>query len=85
MHGRGVTLSNLGIYGDAITCYEQVLKYKPNYYLALSNKGWALSNLLRYEDAIASMTKLCTFNLITIKLGLTEVVLLKSQQVAVLS
>ena len=50
---QGNKLAEAGDFKNAIACYDQALAIKPNYHLALYNKGLALSNLGDKLAAIA--------------------------------
>jgi superkiller protein 3 len=41
-------------YQEAVTSYDQALRFKPDDHEVWNNRGVALSNLGRYEEAIAS-------------------------------
>ncbi|MDT9236764.1 tetratricopeptide repeat protein, partial [Limnospira sp. PMC 917.15] len=43
-----------GEYKQAISSYDQALKYKPDYHKAWNNRGVALYNLGEYKQAISS-------------------------------
>jgi len=47
-------LGILGRYEDEINCYEEAIRIKPDYAEPWNNKGSALHNLGRYEEAIRS-------------------------------
>lgn len=49
---RGVTLSNLGRYNEAIASYDNALKLDPNSEISLNNKGLALYSLGKHSEAI---------------------------------
>ncbi len=50
----GSELLNLDRHKEAITSYDQALKFKPDKDLAWYNRGIALGNLEHYKEAIAS-------------------------------
>lgn len=51
-NNKGVVLSKLGRYAEAIDAYNQALVLNPDYVNAWNNKGVALSKLKNYTDAI---------------------------------
>jgi tetratricopeptide (TPR) repeat protein len=51
-YNKGVTLSKLGRYDEAIDAYDQALLINPNYSSAWNNKGVLLSKLGKYDEAI---------------------------------
>ncbi len=51
-NNKGVVLSRLGKFTDAIEAYDQALKIDPNYSSAWNNKGVALSRMGKYSEAI---------------------------------
>ncbi|MGF1601085.1 MAG: tetratricopeptide repeat protein, partial [Thermosynechococcaceae cyanobacterium] len=59
---QGLILDDLGRYEDAISSFDQAIKFKPDYHQAFYNRGVALANLGRYEDAIASFDKALNIN-----------------------
>jgi tetratricopeptide (TPR) repeat protein len=52
MNGKGLALSDLGKYHDAITSYDKALAIDGNNILAMNGKGNALSDLGKPQDAI---------------------------------
>ncbi len=59
---KGITLSNLGRYEEAISCYNKALEINPNYALAQTNKGNTLCSVARYEEAISCYNKALEIN-----------------------
>ncbi len=51
-NNRGVTLSRLGKYDDALAAYEQALQLHPDYSTAWNNKGVTLYRLGMYHEAV---------------------------------
>ncbi|MDD1730135.1 MAG: tetratricopeptide repeat protein [Methanospirillum sp.] len=51
-NNRGVTLSRLGKYDDALAAYEQALQIHPDYSTAWNNKGVTLYRLGKYNEAV---------------------------------
>jgi serine/threonine protein kinase len=49
---KGVSLSHLQRYAEAIACYEQALELNPELKEAWNNKGMALTALQRYPEAL---------------------------------
>jgi len=57
----------------SLYAYNKAIKIETNFYEAWNNQGYALSNLGRDEEAIASFDQAWwQFNLITTKLGTTK-------------
>jgi tetratricopeptide (TPR) repeat protein len=56
-YNRGIALSNLDHYEEAIKSYNKALKVKPNHYWSLYNRSVALRKSERYEEAIDSYKK----------------------------
>jgi tetratricopeptide (TPR) repeat protein len=50
----GNALYQMANYQEAVTSYDQALRFKPDDHEVWNNRGVALSNLGRYEEAIAS-------------------------------
>jgi tetratricopeptide (TPR) repeat protein len=50
---KGVSLSSLGRYQDAVVCYDKALQIDPSHAGSWHGKGFALSNLGRKEEAFA--------------------------------
>lgn len=59
---KGVVLSNLKMYNEALNCYDIVLKLSPGNFGAWNNKGIVLDNLGRYEEAMECFNKALHFN-----------------------
>ena len=57
LNNKGLALSKLGKYPEAIECYEKALAIDGNYSIALNNKGDALFKLGRYPEAIECFEK----------------------------
>jgi len=51
-NNKGVALSRLGKFHEAIEAYDQALKIDPEYFSAWNNKGVVLSRLGKYHEAI---------------------------------
>jgi tetratricopeptide (TPR) repeat protein len=51
-NNKGVALSKLGRYPEALEAYDRALELAPDYLSAWNNKGVALSKLSRYVEAI---------------------------------
>ena len=51
---KGDRLSKLHEFEDAIKCYDMALKIEPDNYKAWHNRGVALAQLHRYQEAVAS-------------------------------
>ena len=56
-YNRGVQLSQLNLYEEAIANYDKAIKLKPDYYEAWYDRGWALYILGPNEKALASYDK----------------------------
>ncbi|HYA33723.1 MAG TPA: tetratricopeptide repeat protein, partial [Candidatus Bathyarchaeia archaeon] len=54
---KGVTLSRLGRYDEAIACYDKALELDPRLVSAWTGKGVSLYHLGHYEEAIACYDK----------------------------
>jgi CHAT domain-containing protein/lipoprotein NlpI len=54
---RGLDLSNLGRYEEALASFDKCLTIKPDEHLAWNNRGVVLFNLERYQEALASFDK----------------------------
>lgn len=52
MDTKALVLDQLGRHQEAIEWYDRVLGQEPKYVLSLNNKGVALSNLGRYQEAL---------------------------------
>lgn len=52
-NNKGVSLSKLARYEEAIACYDRALEFNPRLALARSNKGVALNELRRFSEGIA--------------------------------
>lgn len=57
LYNQANELLNSEQYEKAITVYDQVIEIKPEFYQALSNRGYALGKLNRYEDSLQSCEK----------------------------
>lgn len=51
-NNKGVALSRLGKYAEAIEAYENALLLDPNYSCVWNNKGVVLSRLGKYQEAV---------------------------------
>ena len=56
-YNRGVALSNLGKYEEAITAFDEAIGESDSYALALNNKGNTCVKMENFEDAIEAYTK----------------------------
>ena len=61
-NGKGIALSGLGRYYDAIQCYDNLLKIDPNYENSLNNKGLCLMSLGKYQEAIHCFNRILFLN-----------------------
>jgi len=59
---RGLILTNLGRYDEAIACFDDVLQANPTDVSTWNNRGLALSALNRNEEAIASYKQALSIN-----------------------
>ena len=53
-YNRGLSLSNLGKYEEAIKSYDKVLEIDPDSLYVCNSKGSALNYLGKYEEAVKS-------------------------------
>jgi tetratricopeptide (TPR) repeat protein len=60
--GKGLSLSNLGIHKEAISCFERALEINPNLAEAWCNKGADLFKSGRAEEAISCYDKALEIN-----------------------
>lgn len=58
---RGIALSNLGSWEEALNSYEQALKFRSDRNITWNNRGTALGNLGRLEEAMMSFDKALEF------------------------
>ncbi|MGB7415562.1 MAG: tetratricopeptide repeat protein [Thermosynechococcaceae cyanobacterium] len=58
---QGLILNTLGRHEEAISSYEQVIKFKPDYHKAFFYRGIDLSILGRYDEAISSYDEAIQF------------------------
>ena len=65
MYNKGVTLSNLGKYEEAITWFDKTLEINPHFVNAMYNKADALGELGKYEEALVWTDKALTLNPVT--------------------
>ncbi|PWR74367.1 tetratricopeptide repeat protein [Methanospirillum lacunae] len=56
-NNKGVTLSRLGKYDEAIKAYDQALQIDPEYTSAWNNKGVVLSKLGKYPEALEAFDR----------------------------
>ena len=54
MNNKGLALSCLGRHKEAYDCFRRVLIAQPNNADALFNKGYELSKLERFEEAVSA-------------------------------
>jgi tetratricopeptide (TPR) repeat protein len=59
---KGIVLSKLKRYEEALSYFDQALELRPSYYSVLNNKGIALSKLENYEEAINCYNKVLRFD-----------------------
>ena len=48
---KGLALARLGKHAEAVAAYERALQIQPDSYETMTNKGGALFQLGRYEEA----------------------------------
>lgn len=51
---RGDTLARMGYYGEALSCFDQVIEVQPNHHAAWVFRAVALIHLERYQQALES-------------------------------
>jgi len=56
-NNKGIALSNLGKYDEAIECHDRAIKIDPNYADAWNNKGVSLRKIGQQKDADRCFTK----------------------------
>lgn len=56
-NNKGVTLSRLGKYNEALEAYDQALRIDPDYPNAWNNKGVVLSRLGKYSEALEAFDR----------------------------
>jgi len=56
-NNKGVALSRLGKYNEAIEAYDEALRINPDYTSAWNNKGVVLSRLGKYPEAIEAFDR----------------------------
>lgn len=56
-NNKGVTLSRLGKYDEALEAYDQALRIDPDYPNAWNNKGVVLSRLGKYPEALEAFDR----------------------------
>jgi tetratricopeptide (TPR) repeat protein len=61
-NNKGVVLSRLDRYNEAIEAYDNALKIKPDYSSAWNNKGVVLSRLGKYNEAIEAYDQALKIN-----------------------
>jgi len=66
-NSKGVSLNNLGLYNEAIGCFDRALKLGPQDSRIWDNKGVSLFNLGRYDDAIRCYDKAIELDPLTTK------------------
>jgi len=59
---RGLCLSNLQRYEEALVSFDHAIELDPNYASAWRNRGYALDKLGKYEEAIACFDKAIEIN-----------------------
>ena len=65
LYNKGVTLSNLGKYEEAITWLDRSLEINPNFVDAMYNKADALGELGKYEESLVWTDKALTLKPVT--------------------
>ena len=53
-YNKGVALVKMGLYGEAVKCFDRVIELNPNNADAWTNRGRALVEMGRYTEAIKS-------------------------------
>ncbi|MGN6709465.1 MAG: tetratricopeptide repeat protein, partial [Candidatus Nitrosocosmicus sp.] len=61
-YNKGISLSYLGSYNEAIACYDKAIELNPEYSDAYNNKGISLYYLGSYNEAIACYDKAIELN-----------------------
>jgi len=54
LHNKGVALSELERFAEAVKCFEHVTVLSPNFFAAHAGLSEALCNLGRHEEAVAA-------------------------------
>jgi tetratricopeptide (TPR) repeat protein len=65
LYNKGVTLSNIGKYEEAITLFDMALEINPHFVDAMYNKADALGELGKYEEALEWTEKALTLKPVT--------------------
>ena len=65
LYNKGVTLSNLGKYEEAITWLDRSLDINPNFVDAMYNKADVLGELGKYEESLVWTDKALTLKPVT--------------------
>jgi tetratricopeptide (TPR) repeat protein len=72
LNNKGVVLSRLGRYDEAIDAYDRALNINPDYSIVWNNKGVVLSRLGRYEEAIDAYDRALSINPVFSKSQITH-------------